>query len=320
MTLPLVSVVGAVHNGAAYLAASLRSILGQADVNLECVIVDDGSTDESAAILADFANRDSRVRVLPQANSGLTRSLVRACAEARGDYLARHDFDDLSLPGRLAHQVAFLEADARLAFASCWAHTIGPCDEFLFETQRPSDPVEATRLLQTRTGPYHGSVMMRRTAYERAGGYRPAFRYAQDWDLWSRIADQGLLGYVPEYLYAYRVNGGSISANRKEQQDRLGDLAATCWEARREGRSEENWLRQAEQVSNEARPRGRSTGRHEYFIGRCLLARRDPRAVRYFWQSVRHHPWHLRSWASLALAPVLCAGGTRAIPPAEARA
>lgn len=317
MTKPLVSVVGAVYNGATYLAASLRSILGQADVDLECVIVDDGSTDESSAILADFARQDRRLRIIAQANAGLTRSLVHACAVARGQFLARHDFDDLSLPGRLARQVALLEADARLAFVSCWAHTIGPRDELLFETRRPVDPGEATELLTTRTGPYHGSVMMRRTAYEQAGGYRPAFRYAQDWDLWSRISAQGLLAYVPEFLYAYRVNGGSISANRKDQQDRLGNLAAACWQARRAGRSEEEYLQQAEQVSSERGGRGRSTGRHEYFIGRCLLARRDRRAGQYFWESVRHHPWHLRSWASLALTPVLCRTARADKSPAE---
>src|SRR5882672_1702517 len=101
---PLVSVVTSTYNGASYLENSLQSVLDQTGVQFELIVVDDGSTDGSAEILARLAGKDSRLRLLRQKNQGLTRALIRGCAEARGTYIARHDSDDLSLPGRLEKQ------------------------------------------------------------------------------------------------------------------------------------------------------------------------------------------------------------------------
>src|SRR5947208_3071693 len=100
-----VSVVTAVYNGGRYLRPALASILEQDGVALELVVVDDGSTDDTAAILDELARRDERVRVLRQPNQGLTDALVRGCSEARGEFIARQDADDVSLPGRLAKEV-----------------------------------------------------------------------------------------------------------------------------------------------------------------------------------------------------------------------
>src|SRR5690349_20597011 len=98
---PAVSVVMGVYNAASDVEPSVRSVLEQRDVDLEFIIVDDGSTDSTAATLERLASADRRVRVLHQANQGLTRALIRGCAAARGTYIARQDNGDLSLPGRL---------------------------------------------------------------------------------------------------------------------------------------------------------------------------------------------------------------------------
>ena len=102
ISLPEVSIVMSVYNGACYLRAAVESVLDQQGVSFEFVVVDDGSTDESGAILDEYATRDPRLRVIHQQNTGLTQALIRGCSEARGEFIARQDADDVSLPGRLA--------------------------------------------------------------------------------------------------------------------------------------------------------------------------------------------------------------------------
>ena len=103
-----VSVVMSVYNGALNLTPSMNSILSQEGVSLEFIVVNDGSTDNTGEILDDFARRDPRVRIIHQENSGLTRALINGCGVATGEFIARQDAGDLSLPGRLARQLDVL--------------------------------------------------------------------------------------------------------------------------------------------------------------------------------------------------------------------
>ncbi len=309
MTTALVSVVTGVYNGGRHLRASMRSILDQQGVDFEFVVVNDGSTDGSGPILDELARSDARVRIFHQENQGLTRALKRGCEAARGQLIARHDADDLSLPGRLARQCQLLASDASLSMVSCWSRAIGPHGEPLFETVRPADAAAATAALRNHGDgpPGHGSVMFHADAYRLAGGYRPAFRVAQDWDLWLRLVEHGRIGYVPDFLYAYRIEEQSISAQRRDQQLCLYDLARQSAAARSRGDSEEPCLAEAERVSAEPpRPTGRSPLGNSYFIGKCLLDRRDRRALKYLRRCVRLAPWNWRHWAALAGASLLC--------------
>src|SRR5688500_15704659 len=97
---PTVSVLMAVYNGGAYLAEAVESILGQTLADFELIAVDDGSTDDSPAILKRFAERDPRVRVVTKANAGLPRALNDGLALARGEFIARMDGDDVAYPHR----------------------------------------------------------------------------------------------------------------------------------------------------------------------------------------------------------------------------
>jgi glycosyltransferase involved in cell wall biosynthesis len=308
MTTPLVSIVTGVYNGGRYLQASLQSVLDQEGVDFEFVVIDDGSTDDTPQVLAELQRRDARLTVLRQENQGLTRALIRGCQEARGALIARHDADDLSLPGRLQRQAAWLEKESRLAMVSCWTRTIGPEDELLFETSRPTDFDECTRLLtEDGMGMYHGSVMFRAADYHRVGGYRPPFRFTQDWDLWLRLADVGSVGFVPEPLYAFRVSSGSITAHRRGQQARLHELARRCRAARRDGQAEASLLEEVEAVCAEPLlPKNRSLATSDYFIGKCLLNRRDRSALKYLRRCVRLAPWNVRYWAAFAGGALLC--------------
>src|SRR5687768_6093986 len=117
---PEISVVVSVYNGERHVRSSLESVLAQEGVDLELIVIDDGSTDSTDAIIEDLAASDPRVRYVRQQNRGLTQSLVLGCSMAEGEFIARHDADDLSLPGRLATQITLLRASPDVSFVSCW--------------------------------------------------------------------------------------------------------------------------------------------------------------------------------------------------------
>lgn len=315
---PDVSVVMSVHNDSRYLRRAIDSILSQEGIELELVAVDDGSTDGSAEILAQYAARDSRVRIFSQENAGLTLALIRGCREARAEFIARQDADDVSLPGRLKRQAEMLRADATLAFVSSWAEVIGPEDELLLTYTRPADPDAATHqlLVDRISPPGHGSVMFRRQCYETVGGYYPELYYAQDSDLWLRMGRVGRLGYVQDVLYRYRLSGDSISGLRHAAKLPFARLVDELNDARLTGQSEAPLLAAASALRDPARqPTRTSQDRANYFIGRCLAARRDPRALQYFVRCIRSNPVHLRAWLFLILSLVRRIGSIRRAKP-----
>ncbi len=304
---PTVSVVMSVYNGAHYLRASLDSVLCQQGVDFEFVVVDDGSTDETPLILREYAKQDARVRVSSQENTGLTVALIHGCAIARGEFIARQDADDISMPGRLARQVRLLRSDPRLVFVSSHADVIGPDGEWLLTHERPADSFEATeRLLNGGEGPPgHGSVMVREAAYEAVGGYRREFYFAQDCDLWLRLAEVGRLGYVPLVLYRYRVTPHSISGNRSGKQS-FAALVDRCRDCRMRGQSESELLQESGALlQNIDLRRGASEARTHYFIARVQLFRDLSAAERHLKAAVRLDPWQLRPWVCLLALPLI---------------
>jgi GT2 family glycosyltransferase len=147
-------------------------------------------------------------------------------------------------------------------------------------------------------------VMFRRDVYERVGGYREVFYYAQDSDLWLRMAQLGGIGYVPEVLYRYRVSPDSISGRQHPAKIPYANLLSQLHEARLRGESEEPILASADLSPMPAAGRG-SAADTDYFIGRCLFARRDPRALDYVRRSLAAHPGNLRAWLLLVPAALL---------------
>ena len=303
-TVPVVSVVMSVHNDVHRIERAIRCILGQTFGDFELIAIDDGSTDGSAGILDRLAAEDSRMRVIHQENTGLTRALIRGCEDARGIYIARQDSDDLSLPERFQLQVEMLDRDASLAFVSSWTEVIGPGDEVLLTNTRPVSSEEAMHmLLEQRSGPEHGSVMFRRDAYKCAGGYRELFYYAQDNDLWLRLAAFGRIAYVPRVLYQYRVSVESISGSLHADKVPYANLISDLHEARQRGEDEESIIAKAILSRPGSTRRSQSSADATlYFIGRCLFGRRDPRARGYLRGCLRRNPLNWRAWCLWPLA------------------
>lgn len=289
-----ISVVMGVYNAGPELRETLDTILGQTFAGFELIVVDDGSD-------VPIAIADPRARVIRHdQNRGLTASLIEGCAAARGEYIARHDAGDLSLPVRFAKQAALLDAGA--AFVSSWTEYVGPDLEplWIMRGERvaedgPRTILEGDKLLDGPT--HHGSVMFRRDAYLQAGGYRDAFHYGQDFDLWFRMAAIGTFQVVPEVLYRARITPASISNTARAPQMRLAALSEKAMKARQRGEPEEAILAAARAI-------GKTTGSANpapglYFIGEALRRNGDPRARRYFREAIAASPLSLRAWLRL---------------------
>ena len=297
----------AVRNEERSLRATLESILQEREVDLEFIVVDDGSTDGTPQILEEFARRDARLRPMPQGPNGLTRSLIAGCSLARGRYIARQDGGDRSLAGRLAHQLAVLRKRPDVVLTACGTRTLGPEGEVLIEAhggpnlQRDllSDSVEAIR------GPsHHGAVMFRRSAYTDVGGYREQFRVAQDLDLWRRMAETGRCEGTPEVLYEAQLRKGAISHLHRDEQLRATNAIISCAKARRDGGDETPILEELArgQVGAGAQTllgRRLSDARFYYFVGSLLRERRHQRAMSYYVRALSRWPLFPRAWLGL---------------------
>ena len=236
MLSPSLSVVMAVYNGERWLAETLASLSSQTFGDFEIVAIDDGSTDGSAAILAEAAARDARYRIITQANRGLVASLNRGLAESRAPLVARIDADDVAEPERFARQVAFLQAHPEVAALGSAIRIIGPDGASRRLQAYPCGPSAVADAMLRGCALAHPAVMMRREAVLAAGGYREAFRHAEDYDLWLRLGERHELDNLPEPLLRYRQHGGSVSFRHRQQQALATFVARHCAQARRAGR------------------------------------------------------------------------------------
>ena len=301
-----VSVVLAVRNDPPGAESAVRSVLGQTGVEIEVVAIDDGSDDATGSLLDRLSEQDDRLRVLHEPHRGLTGALARGCGVARAPWIARQDAGDWSEPDRLRRQMELVRSEPGLVFVSCCTRCLGPGGELLQVVQGGRSSSEPVRLDPAAPpgnescGPTaHGSVVFQRAAYEAAGGYRQAFRLAQDWDLWWRLAERGEFALVPEVLYTRTLTLDSLSFTRSREQARLGELARDAALARLEGRGDEQKVEEAAALSARIGPAiagRRERARALYFIGSLLRERHDPRARAYFARALRQDPFSARAW------------------------
>ena len=292
------SVVMSVYNGAKVLRPTMDSILAQTESDFELIAIDDGSRDDTASILAEYASRDPRVRVLTQPNQGLTRALIRGCAEARADVIARHDCGDRSLPERFATQFALIEQGHVLV--SCATRFVDPEGDTVYVSRGDGEEIRNSLLHDDMTKIHgitsHGSAMFRRDAYVRAGGYRAEFRAAQDLDLWIRLAPLGTIVVTDEVLFEAVLDPRGISGVGRDAQVQLAAIAVEL----RDGGDPAVLLERASRV-RPARPTSRREAAGLYFIAKCLLADGNRCGRTYLLRAIRRNPLHWKAWLSLLL-------------------
>lgn len=229
---PPLSVVMPVYNAAPYLDASIESILRQTFPDFELVVLDDGSTDGSGKLMRNWAERDSRVRVITRSmRLGMAGSANRVVREARAPVCARMDADDLSCPTRLQAQWEVLQANPD-------ASLVGTLWEGIDATGRLVRPRDRWRLVRRSSfAPFpHGSIMFHREIFEAVGGYREACAYWEDLDLYHRMATRGRLLVLPAPLYRYRFHAASTLGRAIEtDEERATELMLRCLAVGRTG-------------------------------------------------------------------------------------
>lgn len=299
---PEVSVVMAVYNGAENLARTLDSVLGQEDCDFEFIVVNDGSVDGSGLILDRYAARDKRLRVIHQENAGLTRSLIRGCTAAHGDFIARQDADDISMPGRLTEQCGFLRAHPEAVLVASTVRFLAPAGEWMFDVAPPPQVTIALEKSDLRLPPLVATCF-RRDAYMRAGGFRPVFAVAQDSDLWLRLLEIGACNGLDRVHYQATMTPGGISSRRRGEQLRLAALALECARRRRLGQEDADLIAAYEpHPAQRTRARARDRAGFHYFIGSCLRLHDPAAARRYFNLALRDNPFHLKALARRLLS------------------
>jgi glycosyltransferase involved in cell wall biosynthesis len=221
-----VSVIMSVYNGAPHLHASVQSILQQSFGNFELLIVNDGSTDSSSQILSDLASTDRRIRIIERDNRGLVASLNELIAVAKSPLLARMDSDDIAMPDRLALQVEYMAANPQIGILGSNTHDLNE-NGFLQNAveKYPLSPHNAR--LNLRNGPpvCHPSVLMRTEIIRKLGGYRAAFRHAEDYDLWLRASRVTDISNLPQRLLLYRRSLQQISQKHAAEQAKAAAIA-----------------------------------------------------------------------------------------------
>jgi glycosyltransferase involved in cell wall biosynthesis len=229
MTIPRISVAMSVYNNAPYLAHAIESILAQTLTDFEFLIVNDGSTDGSGDIIDRLAAEDARIKPIHQANAGLIVSLNRMIEEARAPLIARMDGDDMALPERFERQVALLDANPDIGVLGTGCTVIeqdGTPSTYRFENVVSTEDI----LDDLKNGPpiCHPSVMMRRDVVRAVGGYHPAYRHCEDYDLWLRLSEHVKMANLPDRLLLYRHSPTQVSTRHAYAQ-KIG--AAVAWQA-----------------------------------------------------------------------------------------
>ncbi len=219
---PKISVIMSVYNGEKYLGEAIDSVLGQTFTDFDFIIVNDGSTDGSPGIIQSY--RDERIRVINnEKNIGLTKSLNKAIKESDGEYIARQDADDISLPERFEEQVWFLEEQQEVALLGTSIYRIDSDGKTIGKMVMLARPTMKDLLRGNQFN--HGSVMFRRKLLDAVGGYNDLFRYVQDYDLWLRIARHHEVRNLTKLLYKLRSHNRNVRFTNVEEATLYNILA-----------------------------------------------------------------------------------------------
>jgi hypothetical protein len=215
--MPLVSVLMSVYNNAPTLRAALDSVLAQTFPDFEFIIIEDGSTDVSKAIIQRYP--DPRLVVIEnERNLGLTAALNVGLHRAGGAYVARMDADDVALPTRLEKQVAYLEQHPEAGILGTAAEVIDVAGNAQGVARRPQDDL-SIRWMSLLANPFlHPTVMFRRALLvEHRLQYDERFNTTQDYDLWCRLLEYTQGTNLAEPLLQYRLSHGITGEHRQSQ-------------------------------------------------------------------------------------------------------
>lgn len=210
---PSISVVMPVYNAAKYVHAAVESILRQSYGNFEFIIIEDASTDDTPLIVEKYSVEDPRIRIIKnERNSGVAASLNKGLDNARGEFIARMDADDISYPQRLRKQMDFLIKNPDICLVATSYERIDEEGNILAPIVLNLDTKTLKMLMRCDNYISHGSVMFRREPIIKLGKYREKCLHTEDHDLWLRIIEKYDIALMPEILYQFRITRQSVSS------------------------------------------------------------------------------------------------------------
>jgi len=237
MDSPKISVLMSAYNNDSYLKPSINSILNQSFANFELILIDDGSADQSLAIMQNLAVADSRVKILrnPE-NRGLTKSLNQGLKIAQGKYIGREDADDLSRPERLKTQYEYLEKHPEIFLSGSSAILIDEKGKTIGNYFKKNNPEKLEKILKRHNHILHSSIMFRNQNIF----YREKFYFSQDYDLYLRLLSNGKkITNLAQTLIQYRCHRSSLSFKDCQKQKKFALLARKFYNQRlKSGRDE----------------------------------------------------------------------------------
>jgi glycosyltransferase involved in cell wall biosynthesis len=280
---PIVSVIMPVYNGAAFVAQAIASVLSQTFAELELIIVDDGSTDQTAAAVAEF--RDSRLLYVHQANRGVSAARNLGIARTTAPWVAFLDSDDRWLPTKLDAQLAALRSAPEAGAVYCGATYCNERGDVLADlpARMEGDALNALLLgnpISMSTG------MVRRSVLDKVGTFKDDILFCEDWELWLRIAEATTFVRVEERLVVIVDRSNSLGKRADEMRDssiRLLEAAFT-----RHGRD---------------RAHLRSRALWRVYMAAAITHqehRRFGKALKDLAKAVRHNPVHLPTYWRIA--------------------
>lgn len=227
--MPKVSFISVFHNRSQFVDESVGSMLSQTYINIEYILWDDCSTDNTYQKLLEFASDNVRV-IRSERNQGFTKSLIKAIDISNGSLIALHGSGDISKAERIEKQVESLLFNHYDIVGCLTLRSSEALQKSLASKASVRDFSDPRNPLVT-----HGEVLYTREIYERAGGYRDFFRMSQDFDLWLRMRDlDASFGHVPEILYETVSRKAGVSGNYCSRyiQGHYAALAYQCWRER----------------------------------------------------------------------------------------
>lgn len=226
MNNPKVSIVMPVYNQEEYIQETLNSLLTQTFKDFELIIVNDGSSDKTAEIISKF--KDQRIKLFNnQTNKGLVYSLNKGLKEAKGQYIARADGDDIYLPARLTKQVEFLDSHSDYVIVGCDATKIDQNGKEIGEINHPETDYQIRmRVLKWSNVLLHPGVVFRAQTIKKVGGYRRLFSIgAEDYDLWFRLLREGKAYNIKEKLMKRRFISLAYSQKHHKRVELMAIVA-----------------------------------------------------------------------------------------------
>jgi glycosyltransferase involved in cell wall biosynthesis len=207
----LVSVIIPAYNAARTIERTLKSVLNQTYTNLEIIVVDDGSTDETPLLIQRIADLDHRIKLLRKANSGVSSARNYGIRSARGEFIAPLDADDLWHPEKLAKQLTAMRDSIGVIY--CWSRVIDDQDLVLYDLAPCAFRADVYTALITTNFLHSSTLLIRRSCIEEVGGYDQAMFYCEDFKFNLELAERYDFDVIPEFLSAYRLHEGSLHRN-----------------------------------------------------------------------------------------------------------